>query len=335
MHTHYDNLKVMRDAPDEVIRAAYKTLTQKYHPDRNPGDANAAVIMTHINASYAVLSDPVKRRIHDMNILRIEREERLDREDKVQQARSGTNTANPTSRAQQNNSNHLNWGDRARVSYHQARLGLLSFLRQLFARFAGLLIVIGILVGMSFFSSKQSTNDYPATPLPQHYIATPPAEPTANIAPLQQPEQSIKPIDRPTYIRPLLTPFGRPWPVASGYLSGAPAKRVVGLSEVTIDNSQNDSDVFVKLVYVGVDMAYPIRQFFIPGHSSFTVRHVQVGRYDIRYRDLSSGQLSRSESFDLDERRVENGTEYSRYELTLFKVAHGNMHTYDLAETDF
>ena len=38
IHTHYDNLKVARGAPQEVIRAAYKALSQKYHPDKNPGD---------------------------------------------------------------------------------------------------------------------------------------------------------------------------------------------------------------------------------------------------------------------------------------------------------
>jgi hypothetical protein len=38
IHTHYDNLKVSRHAPQEVIRAAYKALSQKYHPDKNPGD---------------------------------------------------------------------------------------------------------------------------------------------------------------------------------------------------------------------------------------------------------------------------------------------------------
>jgi len=45
LRTHYDNLKVSRDAPDNVIRAAYKTLSQKYHPDKNPGDERAAHVM--------------------------------------------------------------------------------------------------------------------------------------------------------------------------------------------------------------------------------------------------------------------------------------------------
>ena len=45
IHTHYDNLKVSRGAPQEVIRAAYKALSQKYHPDKNPGEEKAARIM--------------------------------------------------------------------------------------------------------------------------------------------------------------------------------------------------------------------------------------------------------------------------------------------------
>ena len=65
VHTHYDNLKVARNAPQEVIRAAYKSLSQKYHPDRNPGNPDATRIMSLINTSYEVLSDPVKRKQHD------------------------------------------------------------------------------------------------------------------------------------------------------------------------------------------------------------------------------------------------------------------------------
>ena len=65
-HTHYDNLKVARDASDKVIRAAYRKLLQKYHPDRNPGDSEAARIVRIINSSYAVLADPIKRKKHDL-----------------------------------------------------------------------------------------------------------------------------------------------------------------------------------------------------------------------------------------------------------------------------
>src|SRR5690242_10373040 len=72
IHTHYDNLKVARNAPPEVIRAAYKTLSQKYHPDRNPGSADAIRIIQIINSAYEVLSDPVKRQEHDEWIARNE-----------------------------------------------------------------------------------------------------------------------------------------------------------------------------------------------------------------------------------------------------------------------
>jgi curved DNA-binding protein CbpA len=65
IHTHYDNLKVARNAPPEVIRAAYKTLSQKYHPDRNPGNQDAIRIIQIINSAYEVLSDPAKRKEHD------------------------------------------------------------------------------------------------------------------------------------------------------------------------------------------------------------------------------------------------------------------------------
>lgn len=65
IHTHYDNLKVARMAPQEVIRAAYKALSQKYHPDKNPGDDKAARIMAIVNTAYGILSDPMRRKEHD------------------------------------------------------------------------------------------------------------------------------------------------------------------------------------------------------------------------------------------------------------------------------
>jgi DnaJ-class molecular chaperone len=72
IRTHYDNLGVSRNAPTEVIRAAYKALSQKYHPDKNPGNAEAARIMSIINASYEALIDPARRRQHDLWISKME-----------------------------------------------------------------------------------------------------------------------------------------------------------------------------------------------------------------------------------------------------------------------
>ncbi len=65
LRTHYDNLKVPRDASSEVIRAAYKKLAVKHHPDKNKGSAESLHRMQIINAAYAVLSNDLKRAAHD------------------------------------------------------------------------------------------------------------------------------------------------------------------------------------------------------------------------------------------------------------------------------
>lgn len=70
--THYDNLKVKRDAPVGVIKASYRKLSQKYHPDRNP-DPGALEIMKLINQAWDVLSDPERRARHDRAIAALER----------------------------------------------------------------------------------------------------------------------------------------------------------------------------------------------------------------------------------------------------------------------
>ncbi len=72
VHTHYDNLKVARDAPPEVIRAAYRSLCHKFHPDHHGGSAKATQTFQLINTAYEVLSDPQRRQQHDAWIARKE-----------------------------------------------------------------------------------------------------------------------------------------------------------------------------------------------------------------------------------------------------------------------
>ena len=63
--THYDNLKVASNAPDVVIRAAYRVLVQQNHPDKFPDRAVAEHRIKIINKAYEVLSDPGRRKEHD------------------------------------------------------------------------------------------------------------------------------------------------------------------------------------------------------------------------------------------------------------------------------
>lgn len=88
VHTHYDNLKVPRNATPQQISAAYRRLAKKYHPDRNPGDAEATKVMALINVSYGVLSDPVKRRAHDEWIRSEEGADKAQKEEKSKKKRN-------------------------------------------------------------------------------------------------------------------------------------------------------------------------------------------------------------------------------------------------------
>lgn len=65
MANHYDTLKVARDAPVEVIKAAYKSLAFKYQPDRNAGSREAEMWMKLLNAAHDVLTNPSATAEHD------------------------------------------------------------------------------------------------------------------------------------------------------------------------------------------------------------------------------------------------------------------------------
>lgn len=71
LHTHYDTLMVSRNASPEVIRAAFKSLSQKYHPDKN-NHPNADRIMQQFNESYKTLSDPIERSKYDRSLAEYE-----------------------------------------------------------------------------------------------------------------------------------------------------------------------------------------------------------------------------------------------------------------------
>ena len=62
---YYEILAVSRDVDEKKLKAAYRRLARKYHPDVNKGDRSAEKKFKQVSEAFAVLSDPQKRARYD------------------------------------------------------------------------------------------------------------------------------------------------------------------------------------------------------------------------------------------------------------------------------
>ena len=308
IHTHYDNLKVSRHAPQEVIRAAYKALSQKYHPDKNPGDERAARIMAIVNTAYNILSDPVRRKEHDEWIASEEWEvewlESSHGEDGREKPRGDAHweprqVAAPS---------------RWRVLRDPRWWGLML------ASFAGggaLAIVLldppkmlpsalawpgkaqptaaAPASASSSASASASTPNTPPDPLgsdasadgwarPAGQADAPPDIKALGVTQLIVPARAP---DCDTDLQTQVAPTGDPWPAQSGYIDGYPLGNEGDEMQVLVDNSNNPSPVLVKIY--DLDRRSNVRHAYVLGRAKFLIDKLAAGKYEVRYQNIMIG----------------------------------------------
>jgi len=183
-------------------------------------------------------------------------------------------------------------------------------------------------------AAKPATPDAaaPASEAPKH---TPdPAPPRVRKKMVEPPAADTAPPGE-AYSRPARAPNGEPWPSVSDYVGGYQQRNTNGLSQVIIDNSKNASDAFVKIVSVSDAEPKVVRNIFIQAADRFTATNLKAGSYELRYQNLDSGTLIRSETFALEESAIASGTRYSTVTLTLHAQPDESMNTFALNPGEF
>jgi hypothetical protein len=300
IHTHYDNLKVSRHAPQEVIRAAYKALSQKYHPDKNPGDERAARIMAIVNTAYNILSDPVRRKEHDDWIASEEWEVEW-----LEGSHGEDGRERPRGEAQ--------WEPRQVEAPSRWRFllaprwwgGMLAF----FA--AGVVLAVLLvdppkaLPAALAWAGKPpapsaSAPDSPPDPLgadsssdgwarPAGQADAPPDIKALGVTQLMVPARAP---ECDTDLQSQVSPNGDPWPPQSGYIDGYPVGNQGEEMQILVDNSNNPSPVLVKIY--DLDRRSNVRHAYVLGRAKFLVDKLSAGKYEVRYQNILMG-ASRAE----------------------------------------
>ena len=287
IHTHYDNLKVARQAPREVIRAAYKALSQKYHPDKNPGDDKAARIMALLNTAYGTLADPQSRREHDEWIAAEEwevdwtqggrREERRGR--RAAEANSASRHKKKAARAQPAWRGWKLWCGMA-ACFGMGGLGGVLMQNKLTQMPANPEYALAI---------RTMPNVEPATLAMAAFGQAAPAMVDAPEVKIAAVSQVVLPSAPPVCDEtPALTaPNGEAWPKRSGTVSGFPFGNKGADMRVTIDNRGNGWPVLVKLY--DLERRANVRYLFILAHDKLIVDQLAFGKYEVRYQKINAG----------------------------------------------
>ncbi|MFC5460340.1 J domain-containing protein [Massilia niabensis] len=297
IHTHYDNLKVARGAPQEVIRAAYKALSQKYHPDKNPGDEKAARIMAIVNTAYNTLSDPLRRKEHD---------EWISAEEWEVEWLESTVDENGRPRGE------TGWETPAQPP--RKRWRLLRDARWWLGIAGGLVIGVAasllliqkprLLPAALAFNGKPAVVEAAGAASGADPAAVPESDIWASAGAEKTPPSPVKalavtqlvvPRRQPSCDTDLATrsaPNGEAWPAESGYIPGYPFGNGGNEMTVVVDNSANPSPVFVKIH--DLERGSNVRHAYVLANGTLTIDELAAGKYEVRYQNIVTG-AARSE----------------------------------------
>jgi len=296
IHTHYDNLKVSRHAPQEVIRASYKALSQKYHPDKNPGDEKSARIMAVVNTAYNVLSDPVRRKEHDEWIAAEEWEVEWLESSNAKEGQPRKNTDNWEGQAPPKPRRKRLWRDprwwlgMSGCFVAGAVAAVLTIEQQpdiipSALAWGGIAQHDPVKTGRSdALGVDASSDDWGRRIGPAGARGPAPEVRALAVTQLAVPARAP---DCSTDLQTLASPSGDPWPLESSYLPGYPVGNEGVEMQVVIDNSANAAPVFVKLY--DLDRRANVRHAFVQQRANFTFDKLAAGKYEVRYQNVVDG----------------------------------------------
>ena len=301
IHTHYDNLKVARKAPQEVIRAAYKALSQKYHPDKNQGDEKAARIMAILNTAYGILGEPARRREHDEWIAAEEWEIAWLESTRADDGHNARALAHPSEPPPGPGAS--SW----RVVRNPAWWCVMAACFGAGDAASHMTIEQPMVLPAALASGVHAAvapRADPADPAPRPRPAIEPApdSPVQAVSQATWPEVPAQPPaikvlamaglvvpahapDCEAELHTPVAPSGEPWPSASGYVAGYPVGNPGTEMQLRIDNTANPAAVFVQLY--DLDRRAYVRHAYVLAREALAIEQLAAGKYEVRYQDVA------------------------------------------------
>lgn len=170
--------------------------------------------------------------------------------------------------------------------------------------YIGLAIIIALMIGFSVDNSAHSKT------------ATPPSSSSKTAVPAtHNTKTTVKAVPKSG--------------VKTEYTSDNPMLNNDGLCKLTIDNSQNDMPVYVKIWDKNINS--PVRSFTINALGKFTAEKLTPGDYEVRYKELYENDVptfgQKTQLINLKQIDQNGNIKYSNTTITLYKVKNGTLKT--------